>query len=125
MVSHTRTAARQALGRPLRSPLAAPAAWSAPDQHAGSARPKTADDLSDRQATIAEFTDYLRTISNRDDRPYQEASINAYVGPAKNLDACSPKAVSTATSRSSTPICSTGTAMTGTIVNLSANALVD
>ncbi|HZR48973.1 MAG TPA: hypothetical protein VFB06_05585 [Streptosporangiaceae bacterium] len=87
MVSTTKTAQRRATGRPLRSPLAAPAAWSAPDQQAGSTRLKAAEDLSDRQATIAEFTDYLRTITNRDNRPYQEASINAYVGPAKNLDA--------------------------------------
>ena len=41
--------------------------------------------LSDRAATLAEFEDFLRTTNNRDGRPYEEASINAYVTPGKNL----------------------------------------
>jgi hypothetical protein len=43
--------------------------------------------LTERQATIAEFEDFLRTTNNRDGRPYEDGSINAYVSPAKNLDA--------------------------------------
>jgi hypothetical protein len=34
--------------------------------------------LTDRQATLAEFADYLRTTNNRDGRPYEEKSkLNA------------------------------------------------
>jgi hypothetical protein len=43
--------------------------------------------LTDRGATLAEFEDHLRTSSNRDGRPYEEKTINAYVAPGKNLDA--------------------------------------
>ena len=43
--------------------------------------------LSDRNATLAEFEDYLRTVNNRDGRPYEEKTISNYVGPGKNLDA--------------------------------------
>ena len=42
--------------------------------------------LSDRNATLAEFEDYLRTVNNRDGRPYEEKTISNYVGPGKNLD---------------------------------------
>jgi site-specific recombinase XerD len=41
---------------------------------------------TERGVTLAEFEDYLRTVNNRDGRPYQEMTINAYVSPAKNLD---------------------------------------
>jgi hypothetical protein len=43
--------------------------------------------LSDRAATLAEFEDYLRTTNSRDGRPYEEATVNAYVSPGKTLDA--------------------------------------
>lgn len=43
--------------------------------------------LSDRNATLAEFEDYLRTVNNRDGRPYEDKTISNYVGPGKNLDA--------------------------------------
>ena len=43
--------------------------------------------LSDRGATLAEFEDYLRTVNNRDGRPYEEKTISNFVGPGKNLDA--------------------------------------
>jgi hypothetical protein len=43
--------------------------------------------LSDRAATLAEFEDYLRTVNNRDGRPYEEKTISNYAGPGKNLDA--------------------------------------
>jgi hypothetical protein len=31
---------------------------------------------------------FLRTVNNRDGRPYEEKTIVNYVGPGKNLDAC-------------------------------------
>ena len=40
-----------------------------------------------RSVTLEEFGDYLRTVNNRDGRPYEDATINAYVYPAKALDA--------------------------------------
>ncbi len=43
--------------------------------------------LTYRQATLAEFEDHLRTINNRDGRPYEERTIEAYLVPEKNLDA--------------------------------------
>lgn len=75
--------------RPLKSPLAVASAYAA------SAAASTVDAaspahesvvLSIREATLAEFEDYPRTTNNRDGRPYEEASINAYLSPGKNLD---------------------------------------
>jgi hypothetical protein len=40
-----------------------------------------------RSLTLAEFRDYLRTVNSRDGRPYEDATINAYLYPAKALDA--------------------------------------
>jgi site-specific recombinase XerD len=40
-----------------------------------------------RSLTLAEFRDYLRTVNSRDGRPYQDATINAYLYPAKALHA--------------------------------------
>jgi hypothetical protein len=40
-----------------------------------------------RAVTLDEFGDYLRTVTNRDGHPYEEATIGAYVYPAKALDA--------------------------------------
>ena len=81
---------RRPTGRPLKNPLALAGKYGRPlastptgeDELLASAVP-----LSDRRATLAEFEDYLRTANNRDGRPYEEASINAYVSPGKNLDA--------------------------------------
>jgi hypothetical protein len=42
--------------------------------------------LNDREATLAEVEDYLRTTNNRHGRPNEEGSVNAYVSPGKNLD---------------------------------------
>jgi integrase/recombinase XerD len=73
---------------PLKSPLAVPSGTAA-----APVRPSDADGtvlagavLSDRDATLAEFEDYLRTVNNRDGRPYEEKTIVNYVGPGKNLD---------------------------------------
>jgi hypothetical protein len=58
----------------LKSPLAgvAPAAQAgasaaSPTLGAAGARAQ----LSDRESTLAEFEDYLRTVNNRDGRPYE------------------------------------------------------
>jgi hypothetical protein len=66
-------------GRPLKSPLAMTSSHFTPGTRTG-----TADDpsvretaLTGRKASIAEYEDYLRTTTNRDDRPYEEGSINA------------------------------------------------
>jgi hypothetical protein len=89
----SRHSARSASGRgmkaPLKSPLAmpsgapvTPADYSADIEGAVLASVV----LSDRNATLAEFEDYLRTVNNRDGRPYEEKMISNYVGPGKNLD---------------------------------------
>jgi integrase/recombinase XerD len=74
---------------PLKSPLAVPSGPSAvpvlPADAAGAAG--TGAVLSERGATLAEFEDYLRTVNNRDGRPYEEKTIVSYVRPGKNLDA--------------------------------------
>jgi integrase/recombinase XerD len=46
-----------------------------------------ADHRNPRSLTLAEFGDYLRTINNRDGRPYEDTTINAYVFPATALGA--------------------------------------
>jgi integrase/recombinase XerD len=73
---------------PLKSPLAI-ANHHAPPR--GDARDTNEPVLSgvvltDRGATLAEFEDYLRTTNNRDGRPYENKTIEAYVLPGKNLD---------------------------------------
>ena len=90
-------------GRPLKSPLAvassripSPLPASAP----GAASSARAAGLSKRETTIAEYEDYLRTTTNRDDRPYEEGTINAYVSPARHLDGWMKGKESTATSPS-------------------------
>lgn len=42
--------------------------------------------MSGREATLAEFEDYLRTVNSREGRPYEEKTISNYTGPGKNLD---------------------------------------
>lgn len=42
--------------------------------------------LAPRAATLAEFADYLRTITNRDGRPFQPATVSTYVFAARALD---------------------------------------
>src|ERR1700722_4253083 len=84
--ARTRPAAAR---RPLKSPLAAPT-WEGTTPHLpslGGERPARRQALSEREQTLEEFADYLRTTTNRDGRPYEEATINAYVSPTKHLDA--------------------------------------
>jgi hypothetical protein len=80
---------RRAAGRPLKSPLAVASGYagSAPRGAAEASFAVEGIALTERQATIAEFEDFLRTTNNRDGRPYEDGSINAYVSPPKNLDA--------------------------------------
>jgi integrase/recombinase XerD len=78
---------RATSSRPLRSPLAAPGGpGRAPSEFDGLTAPPSRAVLTDRGATRAEFEDYLRTTNNKFGRPYEEASISAYVCPAKILD---------------------------------------
>jgi site-specific recombinase XerD len=86
----TATRGRRAPGHPLKSPLAVAggsAASAAASATAAATPVLESVVLSDRAATLAEFEDFLRTTNNRDGRPFQEATINAYVSPGKNLDA--------------------------------------
>jgi hypothetical protein len=82
------TRSRPVPARTLKSPLAAPgktvqadAVTAASDLAASVQSP-----LSDRESTLAEFEGYLRTVNNRDGRPYEEKTISVYSVPAKNLD---------------------------------------
>jgi hypothetical protein len=75
---------------PLRSPLAAAPHSSLPPSGLADVTGRAALQPAapePRSLTLAEFRDYLRTVNSRDGRPYEDATINAYVYPAKALDA--------------------------------------
>jgi hypothetical protein len=82
------TSRRRIPGRPLKSPLAVAGDYRSPEAGpAVDADPILAGVvLSDREATLAEFEDHLRTVNSREGRPYEEKTIGCYVGPAKNPD---------------------------------------
>jgi len=82
------TRSRRAPGRALKSPLAAPGqAIQADTASAASALAASMrSPLTDRESTLAEFEGHLRTVNNRDGRPYEEKTISVYSVPAKNLD---------------------------------------
>jgi len=83
MPTRTATSPRPHRG-PLRSPLAA-VAHAAPiaDLPGPSARQTPAAAVPEpRSVTLDEFRDYLRTVNNRDGRPYEETTISAYLFPA-------------------------------------------
>jgi integrase/recombinase XerD len=85
----TATTSRRAPARALKSPLAVPGhmtqlAADTPGSADAPALPGV--ELSDREATLAEFEDYLRTVNSREGRPYEEKTISNYSGPGKNLD---------------------------------------
>jgi integrase/recombinase XerD len=82
-VTTTRRAARRAAGRPLKSPLAVSAG---PGPESAAAAPSAQPDLPPRELQLSEFADHLRSINNRDGRPYEEGTINTYLYPAKALD---------------------------------------
>jgi len=85
MTSSTSARSRHAAGRPLKSPLALASDYGRANEPAASSGSRRTA-LTDRGVTLAEFEDHLRTANNRDGRPYEEKTINAYVAPAKNLD---------------------------------------
>lgn len=65
---------RRTPGRPLKSPLAAPgvSAASPRDDFGGLVPAPGHPALADREATLAEFQGYLRTVNNRAGRPFEE-----------------------------------------------------
>ena len=74
--------------RPLKSPLATPgvSAASPRDDFEGLVRAPGHPALTDREATLAEFQGYLRTVNNRAGRPFEEKTVIAYSDPVKSLD---------------------------------------
>jgi hypothetical protein len=89
----TSTAIRNRVAsHPMKSPLAArqhelPTVVPPPDTRVGQ-RPR---DPAPRAATLDEFADYLRTITNRDSRPFQPATVNTYVYAGRALVRTSPR----------------------------------
>jgi hypothetical protein len=82
------TRSRRAPGHALKSPLAAPGQAAQADvvSAASALAASVRSPLTDRESTPAEFEGHLRTVNNRDGRPYEEKTISAYPVPAKNLD---------------------------------------
>ena len=83
MTVQTAPARRPASGR-VKSPLAA-------HSHGTTVIARTQMDTpgtlkSARDASIADFCDYLRTTNNRNGRPYEEATVENYVFAARALD---------------------------------------
>jgi hypothetical protein len=74
--------------RTLKSPLAAPGHAAQADiaTAASALAASVRSPLTDRESTLAEVEGYLRTVNNRDGRPYEEKTISVYSAPAKNLD---------------------------------------
>ncbi|HXL89459.1 MAG TPA: site-specific integrase [Streptosporangiaceae bacterium] len=88
-VTTTRRTAHRAAGRPLKSPLAVASGYPAaarPDPESAAAATTARSELPPRELQLTEFADHLRTINNRDGRPYEESTISTYVYPAKALD---------------------------------------
>jgi hypothetical protein len=74
---------RRSSGRVLKNPLAAPGGESASGGSISGSlalAPERAA-LTDREATLAEFQGYLRTVNNRAGRPFEEKTITAYSDP--------------------------------------------
>jgi integrase/recombinase XerD len=82
------TRGRRIPTRTRKSPLAAPghAAQADAVTAASALAASVRSPLTDRESTLAEFEGYLRTVNNRDGRPYEEKTISVYSVPAKNLD---------------------------------------
>jgi integrase/recombinase XerD len=81
------TRGRRIPARTLKSPLAAPGHATQADvvTAASALAAFVQSPLTDRESTLAEFEGYLRTVNNRDGRPYGEKTISVYSVPAKNL----------------------------------------
>ena len=76
--------ARRPSGGPVKSPLAA-------HSHGTTVIARTQIDTpgtlkSPRDASIADFSDYLRTTNNRNGRPYEDATVEYYVFAARALN---------------------------------------
>ena len=78
----------RAPARRLKSPLAVPGAFagSSADNFGSPAPAPGRVAQTDREATLAEFQGYLRTVNNRAGRPFEEKTITAYSDPVKSLD---------------------------------------
>ena len=87
MTTSTVTRRRRAT-HPMKSPLAARQhdLATAAVLH-GTAAGQRRRDPAPRTATLDEFADYLRTITNRDGRPFQPATVDTYVYAGRALDA--------------------------------------
>jgi hypothetical protein len=74
------TRGRRIHARTLKSPLAAPGHAAQADvvTAASALAASVQSPLTDRQSTRAEFEGYLRTVNNRDRRPYGEKTISVY-----------------------------------------------
>jgi hypothetical protein len=87
MTTSTATRSRGSI-HPMKSPLAArhhDLAPVTPPRGAGTGPGRRGP--APRAATLEEFADYLRTITNRDGRPFQPATVDTYVYADKALDA--------------------------------------
>ena len=83
----TSTAARtRRASHPMKSPLAASCHSAAAAPHGSAPAAARRPDPVPRAATLAEFADYLRTIPNRDGRPFQPATVSTYVFAGRALD---------------------------------------
>ncbi|MGH3156471.1 MAG: hypothetical protein ACRDNF_07855, partial [Streptosporangiaceae bacterium] len=83
------TAARsRKAGHPMKSPLAAAhhnlATAASP---CDTAARQQLHDPAPRAVTLKEFAGYLRTVTNRDGRPYQSETVSTYVYAGRALDA--------------------------------------
>jgi hypothetical protein len=70
--------------RTLRSPLAAPGVIAP----VSASVPVVRSSLTGRESTRAEFEGYLRTVNNRDGRPYEEQTISTYLVGCGPSDIC-------------------------------------
>jgi hypothetical protein len=81
------TSRRRVPGHPLKSSLAVAGGYRSPEAGpAVDAAPGLASAvLSDREATLAEFEDHLRTVNSREGRPY---ALVAAAHPARDARGC-------------------------------------
>jgi integrase/recombinase XerD len=78
------TRSRHTAAPRLKSPLAVPGASTTDPSESLETPSRGTNTLTDRQATLAEFQGYLRTVNSRAGRPFEEKTITAYSDPVKN-----------------------------------------
>jgi len=81
-------------GRPLKSPLAVTGGCAPADAGEGTGAPPVISGavVTGRGITLAEFEEYLRTVNNRDGRPYQKMAPRRWrPGPTSPGSARSPQ----------------------------------